>query len=230
MLRQRACRGRARRNGLLFRLLLAPALVTLAVLASGCLDSSYTFISRHNSDHTTLYFKVPSHWKLFDYNQIIEAANGHLSNTQLSQIEQAQWIVTFGASPHFSPKQAASYGENYPTGAAFAEQIPSTDVDTFSLASLRGELLGSDPAGSGSTDIILSYSEFTAAGGIRGSRMTIDIPIPSGKYITYGQVAMVDAATDYTYAVGIGCYASCWGPNEGLINQILKSWTVKVQK
>jgi hypothetical protein len=47
--------------------------------------------------------------------------------------------------------------------------------------------------------------------------------------LTFGQVTAVDANTDWIFAVGVGCQASCWGANASALTQILNSWTLKEQ-
>jgi hypothetical protein len=93
---------------------------------------------------------------------------------------------------------------------------------------MRAEILGTDPLTAGGSDFnVLTYDEFTKPGGIRGSKMIVDIGAQNSPVLTYGQVVEVDPQTNWIFAIGIGCRASCWGPNQGVINQILNTWQVK---
>jgi hypothetical protein len=166
---------------------------------------------------------------MFDPTQIIEASNGHLTRAQINQIENGEWLTTFSASPTATAKQTDTYGDRYPAGVVLARELGVTERDSWSFASLRSVLLGADPLSGGSQYNVLSYSEFTEPGGIRGSKMEVDITQSNQVVTTYAQVAMVDADTNWVFAMGLGCRASCWGPNQGLLKQVLNSWNVKAR-
>jgi hypothetical protein len=198
-----------------------------ALLLSGCLGTGFTYVSHRNPDGTVLYFKVPDHWKIFNQDQIILSSNPALSRSQLSQIEGSRWLEAFTVSPHPSVKNALNLQGSYPTGFAEARQLNVTERQSYSLSSLRSEILGTDPLSTGSPDTPLAYSEFTGANGMRGSRMTVLIPSTGGKFDTYEQIAEVDGGTNWIFIIAVGCTATCWRPNEGLLNQLLDSWAVK---
>lgn len=204
----------------------AAVLGTLALVLSGCLSSGYAYFSHRNPDGLELYFKLPARWKTFDSTQVLEAANGRLSQSQIKQIEGTEWLVLFAASRRISARQVGLSGSTVPEGEAFTRELSPTERDTFSLASLRQAIIGTDPLSSSQFNV-LSYSEFTAPGGIRGSKLVVDVLGSHGLVTTLGQVVEVDPATDWLYGIAIGCRASCWNPNEGTISQVLDSWTVK---
>ncbi len=222
----RSTRGATRRTRA-SRLLAPVVTVVSAVLLSGCLSSGYSYISRRNPDGTQLYFKLPSSWKTFDSTQVIEAANGKLTYAQVKQIENGEWLMVFAASSKFKLKQAGVSGGTTPQGEAFARQLSPSERDTFALSSLRSAILGSDPLAATTGVSILNYTEFTAPGGVRASKLVVDLSASSGLVTTFGQVVAVDPQTNWEFGIGVSCRASCWGPNQGLLNQILKSWTVK---
>lgn len=204
------------------------ALGASALLLSGCLSSGYAYYSHHDGDDTEVYFKLPTKWKIFTPTQVIEAVNGKLSPSQLADIESGEWAMSFAGSNAVKLKDVGSIGAKVPEGEAFARQLGSTERDSFSLQSLRELVLDADPlqAGSGPYNV-LNYTEFTWPGGIRGSRMTVDITGSHGLVTTFGQVAAVDPQTNWVFGVFISCRASCWGPDTSLINQVFNSWTVK---
>jgi hypothetical protein len=207
----------------------AVALVALSIALSGCLGSSFAYFS-HIGSGTELYFKLPTKWSVFSAKQLIEASNGPLSATQITQIEQGNWETSFSAAPHPSAKQLIVEGSQYPNGVVFAKVLSADDRDQFSYSSMRSEILGEDPLTVSSSPFnVLSYTEFTRPGGIRGSKMVTDISEANGVVETFAQVIAVNANTNYVYGIGVACKASCWGPNEGLINQVLNSWNVKEQ-
>jgi hypothetical protein len=168
---------------------------------------------------------------MFSAKQIVTAQNGPLSNAQINQIEAGQWVNAFNAAPHANIKNLLNERSTYPNGIVIARQLDENDRDDLSLSAMRAEILGADPltATSGGYNV-LNYSEFTDPGGIRGSRLTTDIDGSDGLVSTFSQVVAVDPQTNYVYMIGIACRASCWGPNQGVIQQVLNSWTVKEQK
>ncbi|HUZ19458.1 MAG TPA: hypothetical protein VMU75_02670 [Acidimicrobiales bacterium] len=210
----------------------AAALVipVLAIMLSGCLSSGYAYFSRRNPDGTELYFKLPSRWSTFDPKQIIEASNGKLSPSQIAQIEGSGWTFAFSGAQDVSLKQLNAEGiegNRRPTGLVIAAAISGSYRDSLSFSSLRSTFLGTDPlTATNSSMSVLSYNEFSGSGGLRGSKMVVNVP-KSGLVTTIGQIVVVDPATNWIFGIEIGCRASCWGPNQGLINQILNAWTVK---
>ena len=225
---------RARRT--VTRLMPLLGVVGLSLVLSGCLGSTYAYVSHRNPDGTELYFKIPARWTVFSAKQIVESQNGPLSNAQLSQIESGQWNTAFNASPSAILKQQEQLQfintiAKFPNGYVFARHMSENDRDALSLAAMRSIILGSDPlaASTQSPFNVLNYSEFTKSGGIRGSKLVTDISETGGLISTFAQVVAVDPQTNWIYGIGISCRASCWGPNQGLINQIISSWNVKEQ-
>ena len=208
------------------------AIVLATFALSGCLSSNYNYISHRSPDKTVLYFKIPTQWKVFNADQIVESVNGHLSRSQLAQAEANEWINYFSDAPKPSLKQLNPFGQGYPAGIAIAQQLSATDADSYSFASLRAALLGSDPLASsgsgGPTYQPLSYSQFTKPGGLRGSTMQVNIT-QNRVITTYEQVGIIDPQTQWIFVLGVGCKASCWGANQGLIKQIVNSWGVKAR-
>lgn len=206
------------------------ALVALAL--SGCLSVStgFTYISHRSPDGTLLGFKLPEKWATFDTKQVLEAANGPLSTAEANQIAAGEWMTSFSAAPKPNANFFAdAEHSNYPVGFASAQPLSESDRDDFSYSSMRAQLLGTDPLAATSPDPynVTAYSEFLGSGGIRGSRLTTFIKLSDGSSATLSQVVEVDPGTNWVFAIGVACKASCFGPNEGVINQVLKSWSVE---
>jgi len=218
-----------------WRRLAAASVVGLSVALSGCLGSNFVYYSHRGSNGLELYFKVPAKWNTFSAKQLIEAANGPLSQSQINQITAGQWEMTFSAAPHPSDKQFIVEDSPYANGVVFAKQLSANDRDALSYASLRTLILTQDPLAPASTSAtstlynVLNYSEFTKPGGIRGSKLVTDINVSKGLVETFAQVVAVDPNTNYAYGVALACRASCWGENSGLIDQVLNSWNLKEQ-
>lgn len=201
----------------------------LAVALSGCLSTGYSYFNRVSPDGTNLYFKLPSTWQTYGASQVIEAANGKLSQSQLAQIENGEWVMYFAGARHVALKKIGVVGSRVPEGEVIARKLTATERDAFSLASLRSSILGTDPLNTAGMNV-LTYSESTGSGGVRESRLTVDVSGAGGVVTTFGQVVAVDPQTDWVFGIGIGCRASCWGPSSGTIDQILNSWTLKEQR
>jgi hypothetical protein len=206
-----------------------------AISLSGCLSTGFTYISHRSPDATILGFKLPSNWATFDTQQVYEAANGPLSNAETKSIADGQWEEAFSAAPHPTAGGfLSSHGNSqYPLGYAEARPLNPEERDSFNFASLRSEILGQDPENATSPDPfdVTADNEFAdSSEGLRGDSLTTNIKLSSGATATLSQIVEVDADTDWIFAIAVVCKASCWGPNSGVINQVLKSWSVKGTK
>jgi len=209
-------------------------LFAAAIALSGCFSSGFTYISHRTPDSTLLGFKLPGQWKTFDTQQVLEALNGPISSSESKSIAAGEWIESFSAAP----KAVANFfgvaeSSNYPVGFAEARPLTAGERDSFSFASLRSEILGTDPLAAASPDPynVTAYNEFASTtNGLRGAKLTTNIKLSSGATATLSQVVEVDANTNWVFAIAVACKASCWGPNSGVIKQIVNSWAVKETK
>jgi hypothetical protein len=207
----------------------------VALIAASCFSFStgYSYESHRSPDGTNLYFKVPSQWTFYNVKQVIDAKNGPLSQSQINQIAAGQWVESMSGSPHPTVSQSLQLGSAYPTGIIEGRQLDAVERDGLSFSAMRAELLGTDPLQSASGLVtrsgfqLLSYSDFTKPGGIRGLKFVVNIVNKNQPITTFGQVVAVDAQTNWIFALGMGCKASCWNTNSGLIDQVLNSWTLK---
>jgi hypothetical protein len=202
------------------------AAVSLAL--AGC-GSGYQYFSHRDDSGATAYFKVPSGWTTFDQGQVLQASNGPLTRDQISQLENGQWLTSFYGASHAAITQASDISGPDPSGLTAVKLLSPSDRDMFSMASLRAAILGEDPfsATAEKKYQVLSYDEFTKPGGLRGSKMVVNVDLGGGTYATVNQVAMVDSGTKYLYLIGVGCRVSCYSTNHGVIQQVVSSWTVK---
>jgi hypothetical protein len=210
----------------------ATAAVGVAVasgMLSGCLGSGFTFVNHRSPDGTNLYFKVPSDWTVFNNKQILEARNGRLGPAQVKELSQGQWIEELNASPTPRPSGSLPLGSRFPTGVVSANLLSPLDRDQLSFSSMRSAILGVDPLTATSGFRVLSYTEFTRPGGVRGARLVTDID-PKGRAKTFAQIVAVDGRTNWLFLIGVGCRVSCWASNSGTIRQVLDSWTLKESK
>jgi hypothetical protein len=215
----------------------AVALTVVAVVGlslSGCLSTGFTYVSRRSPDATILGFKLPSKWATYDTQQVLESTNGPISSAEAKNIANGEWEESFSASPQPTADFfATAEHSRYPVGFAEARQLNAEERDGFNFASLRSEILGVDPLGGTSPDPynVTAYNEFASSStGLRGSSLTTNIKLASGATATLSQIVEVDADTNWLFAITVACTAACWGPNSGVINQVMKSWSVKGTK
>jgi hypothetical protein len=224
-IRERVRRARAGRMSAL-----AVGLGALALVLAGCqVGASFQYVSHRAPDGVDLYFKLPPHWAIFDTDQVLEAQNGKLGPTQLKQISAGEWIETMSNRPGATPKNSAGIGSVYPTAVVETRLLSATERDDLNFPAMRSEFLGTDPLTAASGFEVLSYNEFTLAGGIHGIKMIVNITNTGGPVVTFGQVTAVDANTNYIFGVAVGCQASCWGANASAVTSLLNSWTLKEQ-
>ena len=208
--------------------------VVAAIALSGCFSSGYTYISHRNPDSTLLGFKLPGVWKTYDTRQVLSALNGPISSSEAKSIAAGEWIESFSAAP----KPVANFfgvaeTSQYPVGFVEARPLNAGEHDSFNVSSLRSEILGTDPLAAASPDpyTVTAYSEFASStNGLRGAKLTTNIKLSSGATATLSQVVEVDANTNWVFAITVACKASCWGPNAGVIKQVMNSWAVKETK
>lgn len=214
----------------------APTLLLLAtaIALSGCFSSGFTYISHRSPDSTLLGFKLPAKWKTFDTQQALQAANGPISSTEAKNIAAGEWIEIFSAAPKPVAKFfGLAQTSQYPVGYVEVRPLTVGERDSFNFPALRSEVLGADPfaAASPSPYTVTAYSEFASTtNGLRGSKLTTNIKLPTGATATLSQIVEVDANSNWVFSIAVECKASCWGPNSGVINQVLKSWAVKETK
>ena len=207
------------------------SVVVIALSLSGCFSSGFTYVSHRSSDATILGFKLPGKWATFDTQKVLESTNGPISAAEAKDIANGEWELSFSASPDPSADFfAVAEHSKYPVGFAEARELSAQERDGFNFSSLRSEILGVDPLGGTSPDPynVTAYREFSSSRtGLRGSSLTTNIKLASGATATLAQVVEVDANTNWLFAITVACTAACWGPNSGVINQVLKSWSVK---
>ena len=200
-----------------------------AALLAGCGISGFSYVSHRDSTGAVSYFKVPSDWTLYQAKQILESTNGHLTTSQITQIEAGNWTELFAGGPHATLSEARSIASAQPTGVVSVRRLDPGEADGYSWASLRTEILSADPLNPPHTNpyVVLTNNPFTRTGGLRGGHMVVDIKLNSGLVATLNQVALVNQATEWVYVFGVSCTASCYGSHQGLINQVVNSWAVK---
>lgn len=197
----------------------------LALVASGCLGSSFAYVSHRGGDGTMLYFKVPASWKVYDTEQVLSRQNGPLSDTEAREIAQGAWIEALSAAPRPTLRQATSYGRRWPSAEVVVRPLSPTQTDTLSYRTMRAYLLGTDPLTATSGFDVLSYTPFARSDGVRGVKLVVDLT-GTTPVRTFGEVVETDRMGNWIFAIGISCQVSCWHMDSQTIGQVLSSWTV----
>jgi hypothetical protein len=201
----------------------AAAAVALLV---ACTAPRYTYVASRR--HAT-FFKVPNDWKVFDQDTLLKA-NGAPAD-QASQVKATTWAVGLDASPKPSVQNTRSVKSVHPVGLATARDLAPDERDTYSMASLRSELLGNDPiavASQGDSGVqVVSARDIERPHGLHGSELVVTIRQDDGGTATLHQVALLDATAKRISVLGIFCRADCYKANQRVIDQVISSWTVR---
>lgn len=211
-----------------------PIVMACAIALSSCFSSGFIYISHRSPDSTLLGFKLPASWKVFDTQQVLEALNGPISNAETKSIANGEWIESFSASKQpIADYYKVAETSSSPVGFVEARPLSPSERDGLNFASLRSEILGADPLAAPSPDPynVTAYNEFASSNsGLRGVKLTTNIKLKSGATSTFSQIVEVDNGTNWIFGIAVSCAASCWGPNAGVIKQVLNSWAVKETK
>jgi hypothetical protein len=175
------------------------------------------------------YFKVPEAWKLYNDQEIFAATpDSEISPQQLARRRASQWVVAFDGDPSPSISHILDEHARYPMGFAKVRLITDSERDTFSLASLRNEVMPLDDVrklGNGTVEP-LKVQDIVRHDGMHGNRQVQNVKVEGG-FFTMDQTALVDPGTRLLYLLLVGCEARCYLDNQTTIDEIVRSWTVK---
>jgi hypothetical protein len=210
---------------------LSLAALFLCASASACTANTYRYVD-HAVGKTDMYFKVPASWHVLSQADFIEENNPGLSRSQISQFEQGSWIEAYDASPHPSVKDLLNFGATDPFVIAIEHSLSPQQQDSYSISSLRTEILPSDPlsgqTGAGGPQYVdPTYSVLTEPGGFVGGQLKVDLVGQNGTYYTYEQKGLINRTTSQVFVIAAGCQAACFGRNQSAISAVLSSWNVR---
>jgi hypothetical protein len=213
--------------------LLVALLGTLAITITltSCTGSGYSYIK--SSDFHT-YFKVPASWKLYDGKAVLDSTNPDLSKKQRDRVLSQSWRTMFDANPKASIKHVARFTK-YPTGFAVVTGLSADDSDTASDSFLRNYFINVDSALNDQTLTLLRYEPVNRDGGFHGSHLVAQLVIDNAtpdnlheaRAITFDQIVMMDQSHTHVYGMILSCSSACYDDNQGKIESVIGSWTVK---
>lgn len=206
------------------RALGAVSLVLAATVVAACEGSGYRYVK--NSAIKT-YFKVPESWKLYDQDTIVADQGSALSPQQAARSKVNQWVVAFDGDPNPSIDHVLDENSKHPMGFARVRALGTEERETLNLQALRNEVLPLDQINSSRSRVEpLKITDIVRPGGLHGTREVHNIEVESG-YLTIDQTALVDPETRLLYVFVVGCEAQCYVDNKKVIDNVVRSWTIK---
>lgn len=181
------------------------------------------------NDELGAYFRVPAGYEVFGADEVLRPVLDRNPAADAETLLAQQWAVAFdsGDEPsvdRFLTQLAAPADEV--AGYARVRSLPARERETFSLQSLRTELITATQLQQlGDRVELLDSQELSQAGG-RGVRMTVSVQGPSGTLV-FEQMTVVDDATRRVYLLAVGCSADCYEANREDIAAITESWTIE---
>jgi L-fucose mutarotase/ribose pyranase (RbsD/FucU family) len=210
------------------RLALSPAAIVLvtALVLAGCAGSDDHFVK--NSDQG-VYFKVPGDWRLYGEDAVIGALSQELSPQEEDAFKQLSWSVGFDAAPKPSIEHVGALLTEHPAGLARVERLGLQERDAASLSYLRNVIVPVDRLVElDESSVQVLEREDIEKDGFRGLRFVFNVRDPeSDKFVTLNQVALLDSQSRQVYFIVVGCEARCYEENQGEIEKVIDSWTVK---
>jgi hypothetical protein len=201
-------------------------LCVVAVAVAACSGSGYRYVK--NSGVKT-YFRVPDSWKLYNQDAISADQGTALSPQQLARTKVTQWVVAFDGDPKPSIDHVLDEHSRYPMGFARVRALSTDERETVSLQKLRNEVFPLDELNALQNRVEpLKITDLVRPGGLHGTREVHNIKADNGlSYLTIDQTVLVDPQTRLLYAFVVGCEANCYLGHKKVIDDVVRSWTIK---
>lgn len=205
-----------------------PLVTTAAVVLtlSACAESGQRYVK--NSDDG-VYFKIPNDWQLYDEDAVVGVLAGQLSPQQEDTLKDIGWQVGFDAAPEPSVDHLADLVTDHPAGLARVQELAPEERDVASLEYLRNIVIPVDQLGQQDESAVdVLEGEPISESGFHGLRLKFNVRDPEGnKFVTFHQVALVDNDLDRVFLFVVSCEAHCYEDDEGTLDDVVESWTVK---
>ena len=182
---------------------------------------------KNSDDDAGTYFKIPEGWTVYNENELTKKLQ--LSPTRAKIRKATTWSVAFDGSSKPTLRHFDQAAPTKPFGFAEVRQLEPEERDTFSIEAMRNAFVRVDDfAQRGGEVEVLRQDEFTQSGGFRGLRFTFNAQVPnSSTFVTFDQVAIVDAKTEHLHLMVVSCSSACYDREKDTISTIMDSWTVK---
>jgi hypothetical protein len=195
----------------------AAVIVSLSILAASCSGTSATYLTS-TSTHT--FLKVPSDWKVFNQSTI-------RSEVKSGSTPPFPFLAAFDADPKPSLNHNFSDAK-YPWGLVRVRDLGEAEHDTFSLASLRNEVVKVDDVEQQDANAVqvLGTPKLLTHQGLRGTKLEYSIHL-NGEDFTVSQTGYVDQPTQRVWLLILGCETACFQRNAAAIHRVADSWIVR---
>jgi hypothetical protein len=213
--------GRRLREGT--KLATGCAVLAAALLLSACGSSGYHYV-KSSADRT--FFKVPDDWTLYDNDTLLDSAKADLSEEEIEQLRETQWITVFDGHPKATLNHLANKAPKFPVGRAVVQDLTPESADGVSLMALRNLFFEVDAMLEKENAQVIAYEPVERDGGFHGSHMVVKLATARGDVVV-NQIAMLDQGTTKVYALAVSCSVDCYDRNQSRIEQIVDSWTVE---
>jgi hypothetical protein len=205
--------------------LVAAGVVAMGVLA-GCADSGYHYVK--NSDQKT-YFKVPSEWTLYDTRDDLAVLDDPtMTEFERAQQRQGMWRVAFDGDPQPKTAHLTKLGAAAPWGMAIVRDMNFSEASSISDRALRNMHVPLDEALAAEQGKVVSYEELNLDGGLHGFHVVAKLLTAKG-VVTIDQTSVLSQDRSTSYSLFLSCSTKCYEENEGRIESIVDSWTVKAK-
>jgi hypothetical protein len=192
---------------------------------AGCQRSGFQYVK---SEETGTLFKVPHDWTLFSEDELLGLATLEASPQQLERIRGSQWAVGFDSAPTPKLENAVNRTGAFPAGYSQVRVLTDQQRDTFSLASLRNEVVKIDQLSALENWVEeIQTDDVVLENGFRGIQQIYTVRNPDGGFSTFRQISVVDPTTSVVFLFVIGCESNCYVQNQEVITEVAESWTVK---
>lgn len=197
-------------------------LMLVGVTLAGCAGSGYQYVK---SSSNNAYFRVPKEWRVFDKDQILGAAEEKLSQTESSNL---RFVAIFDGDPKPSLQHELTTAK-HPFGLVRVRELTLEERDTFSLSTLRNEVVRIDDILEnelGDVELVEDPKSILKQKGLAGARLVYTVKGPEGSF-TVDQTGLVDPGTHVVYFFIVGCESTCFSENRRMISDVADSWTIK---
>jgi hypothetical protein len=229
-------------------------LAAVALLAAGCSNGQYRYVTRAHPNlqylvnipnrdtvpltvkAATTYLRIPASWHVFSHiDYLVHAGVGSLPPDK--QFDTAHKFLFTPFDGNLTPTLDNVDKQDGPRPSGMEEVVVLDDQqrDAFSLSTIRNfsikyDQAVSDAQTSGGTPPVRIISQDPAlvrSGGYHGSEIVFSVSQPDGSSQTIDQVALIDSSTRVLYVLSIGCEAHCFTEYQSTIRAIVHSWTVR---
>jgi hypothetical protein len=207
-------------------------LVVIGALLAALLSSCSTTATYAGSSSQDVYFKLPPNWKIYSQSRLQQMGlvNPTANSQQQASGATYQLFVTF-ASPDtdlLAHGGGPDLSGDHPWAYDMVESLGGSDAESMSLSGLQDLVFPVDTLSQQGQAKVLAPTKFIVDGTLRGSRVAYEAESTGGS-ISFEQVALINSPTNKLWLLAVGCSPSCFRAHTGVINGIIKTFTVTNQ-